>query len=386
MKSQRVFITGLGALGAGFSNVEQLWDRVNNLRNPMPGNFETDLEFNKTLAYVCETEFDTQYSRSTGLALKALEEAVADAGIREFPAFKSGVFAATALGTIDRFEQSEPADNDDITRCLFELSEVVAQKYTCLGPNQVFSTACAASLHAVDSAMREIQERQADVILVVGTEICSKISLGCFNRLGGLDSSHCRPFDKDREGTVFGEGAFALILESESHYCQRGGNKLYGEVLGAGVSCDGFHATAPEPQGEQIKKAMGEALTTGGQTAAELQCIIPHGTGTALNDQIEAQALIELLGARSQEVPVFPVKASLGHSAGAAGAASLVIAANVSRNGQVPPVSNLNNTEYALRFPTETIDIPERNSVLVNGYGFGGNNASVLIGDCSDVK
>lgn len=383
IKTKNVVISGLGVIGPNVNSVQSFWEHLNKSDVVSPSEAEFDINLENKLVYLTEIESDHHYSKGDSLALYAVESALKDAGISESSAANMGVYFGSAMGSIDNLEKS---NTNTLDGNLFNISELIARKYNFCGPNQVFSSACAASMYSIGMALHAIQEGEVDAMVVGGTEVASSIALSCFNRLGGLDSKHCRPFDDKREGTLFGEGAAALVLESEEHFLARKGKQPYASVKGFGWSCDGYHATAPEVSGRFITKAMNEALSEANISAQELDCIIPHGTGTQLNDEVEANALIRMIGDSITQVPVVPVKAMLGHNGGAAGGFSCVAAALICANQTVPSVINVDKSSLGIFLPKQTIKDVDVLNILISGFGFGGNNAVLVIGKYADEK
>jgi 3-oxoacyl-(acyl-carrier-protein) synthase len=252
------------------------------------------------------------------------------------------------------------------------------------GASTSVSNACAASGCAISMAADLIRLGEAEAVLVAGAEAYSRVALACFDRLGALDRRHCRPFAADRGGTVFGEGAAALILESAAHAAARSAPQPYARLAGAGWSCDAYHLTAPEPSGAQIIRAMTEALVEAGTTAAELGCILPHGTGTDLNDRVESSAIGHVLGGRTGQVPLYSLKALVGHTGGAAGALAAVAAALIIRAGAVPGNVALGeqDPDCQVWLPPAATPLAGR-YVLINAYAFGGSNISLVLGQAA---
>lgn len=377
--ARRVLVTGMGLVGPKIRASADLWQMLFDERAPAPWPFPTPAYVGTHRVYAAGDSDRAGPSRTERLALQACEEAVADAGLAPAHLRAAGVFWGSGLGSIDTFEaEGEAAAGAE--HQLYEIAQAIAARYACSGPNQVISTACTASLNAIGLAAEWIASGEADVIVVGGAEICSEISLACFDRLGGLDGDRCRPFDRTRAGTVFGEGAGVLVLESDAHFLARGGRQVYCSVDGFGCSCDAYHPTAPEPSGAGILMSMHEALARAGTSADTIGCIIPHGTGTRLNDEVEAGALAGLIGERLAHTPVLPLKAYIGHGAGAAGVFSCAAAALICRHRVVPPAANCDDPEFGLHLPAQAVEVPALRHVLVNGCAFGGNNASVLMG------
>jgi 3-oxoacyl-[acyl-carrier-protein] synthase II len=377
---RKVIVTGLGVVGPAADNVESLWNLLLNERAPRPVEFDAPAYVGNHRVYKADDTRTALPSRAERLAMQSCSEALRDSGLDRCEIAGAGVFVGTAQGSIDLFEQQSLLVETNCEHQLYSISQMLATEHGCSGPNQVLSTACSASLNAVGLAAEYIMNNQVDVMIVSGMEICGTIALGCFDRLGAMDPLHCRPFDIDRAGTVFGEGSATLVLESEEHFLARGGGRAYCSVDGFGWSCDAYHPTAPEPSGEAILAAVIDALKRAKCNADDISCVIPHGTGTKLNDAIEASMLERLLGNRLALVPVLPVKAFIGHGAGAAGAFSCVVAALICRNRIVPSAANCERPEFKLRLPVEAEKHADRGKILINGWAFGGNNAAVLMG------
>lgn len=379
----KVVVSGVGLVGPGLESASALWSVLHEPSAPLPSTHPGVLHDRPQKVYAAGDPGGGAASRVERLALRAVAESIADAGLDEAALATAGVFLGSAQGSIDLFEGHVPLSPEQAKHRLYGLVELLSARYGCCGPCHVFSTACSASLYAIGLAAERIAEGELDLALVGGAEICGQIALACFDRLGGLDASHCRPFDGAREGTVFGEGAAMLVLESEAHFRARRTTQAYGTVDGFGWSCDGHHATAPEPSGGAILAAMHEALTRAGATSAHIGCVVPHGTGTRLNDAVEVEALRRLLGVSLPDTPLLPLKAYVGHGAGAAGAFGCVAAALMCRHRVVPPVRYCVQPEYALRLAPDGATLSGMYRILINGYAFGGNNASLVMGSLS---
>ncbi|HOG46392.1 MAG TPA: beta-ketoacyl-ACP synthase II [Anaerolineae bacterium] len=255
------------------------------------------------------------------------------------------------------------------------------------GPTHAPAAACATGIVALGEAMRNIKWGDADVVLAGGTEATiTPLALAAFSRLGALstrndDPAHaCRPFDVARDGTVIGEGAAVVVQETAEH-AQRRGARILAEVLGYGFTEDGFHMTAPEPNGEGAARAMRLALREAGIAADEVDLIVPHGTGTPLNDVAETRAIHTVFGEHARRLLISSNKGSIGHTLGAAGAVSSVVGIKAILEGVVPPTANLENPDPAcdLDYVPHQPRPARVNTVLVNAIGFGGQNASLIL-------
>jgi len=255
------------------------------------------------------------------------------------------------------------------------------------GPNNTIVTACSASTQAIGEAMRILERGDADVMLAGGADSrIDPLSLVAYSLLGALSVSDreparvSRPFDRDRDGFVLGEGAGVLVLESEEHAKRRGAT-IHAECVGYASSFDAFAVTQPEPEGRGAVQSMREALKDARLSPDDIDYISAHGTSTVLNDLTETVAVKKLFGPRAPKVPMSSIKSMIGHLIGAAGALEAVASILVIRDGVLPPTIN-----YETRDPQCDLDyVPNTarearvRAVLSNSFGFGGQNASLVI-------
>ncbi|OPY96591.1 beta-ketoacyl-ACP synthase II [Bradyrhizobium sacchari] len=256
------------------------------------------------------------------------------------------------------------------------------------GPNHSVVTACSTGAHAVGDAARLIALGDADVMVAGGAESpISRIGIAGFNAARALSTGFnetpekaSRPYDKDRDGFVMGEGAGVLVLEELDH-AKRRGAKIYAEVIGYGLSGDAYHITSPSPDGDGGFRSMSAALKRAGLTPSDLDYINAHGTSTPLGDEIELGAVERLLGNAASRVAMSSTKSSTGHLLGAAGAIEAIFAVLAIRDNVVPPTINLDNpsVETAIDLVPHTAKKREVNVALSNSFGFGGTNASVIV-------
>lgn len=264
----------------------------------------------------------------------------------------------------------------------------VAADFDLHGPCHTPVASCASSLISLGEASRRIAYGLVDVALAGGSEACAVGStIGTFSVLRALSRYNddppraCRPFDASRNGTVIGEGAGILILESAEHAEQRGA-KIYAEIVGYGVSQDSFHVVAPEPEGRWAALAMQAALAEAGLTAGQIDYVVAHGTATEYNDVAETAALKRVFGSDPTKVPpVSSNKAVLGHTLGAAGAFSTIAAVLAIQNKLVPPTANLHTPDPRcdLDYVPLVARPAELEYVMINAFGFGGQNASLIV-------
>jgi 3-oxoacyl-[acyl-carrier-protein] synthase II len=262
----------------------------------------------------------------------------------------------------------------------------ISIKYGLKGPNYATTSACATSSHAISDAFILIQRGSADLMLCGGSEAAiTEMSIAGFNAMRAISRwNHrymeaSRPFDKDRNGFVMGEGAAALILEEYEHALQRGAH-IYAEIAGVGLTGDAHHITAPPPGGEGAVRSMKEAILDAGLDIKDIDYINAHGTSTPYNDVTETQAIKALFGSHAYDLIVSSTKSMTGHLLGAAGGIEAVATILSVENNLVPPTINLTNPDpecdlnYSALYSTKkTI-----NCAISNTFGFGGHNASLL--------
>ncbi|BBJ43519.1 beta-ketoacyl-[acyl-carrier-protein] synthase II [Streptomyces antimycoticus] len=409
-----VLVTGLGALSPLGTGVEAFWRGMHAadtapVRVPDPfAHMDHPLMYLVPEADLPDgpEELDgLPLGRGSQFALAAAREAVADAGLAALPgpdasgATDAGldprrvaVALSTGMGDTDLHEGWWTGETPASGRWApaFALASVVGGWFGAQGVNTCVSNACAASGYALSMAADLIRSGEADVVIAGGAEAYSRVALACFNRLGAIDPERCRPFAAERRGTLFGEGAAVLVLESAAHARARGARTVYGRLAGAGWSCDAYHPTAPEPSGEQIERAMRVALReagagTGPGAGAEsgsggLGFVIPHGTGTALNDVVESQ----VLDALTPRTPLYSVKALIGHTGGAAGAFAALAASLVLHHKTLPPNVPVGTPDPECAVPLPYGSAPMTGTYgLVNAYAFGGNNISLVFGEAA---
>jgi len=337
-------------------------------------------------------------SRFIHLAMAAADEAVQDAGIdfstydpdqrdRVAVVINTGgggieqilvgtrVIAEKGPGQVSPF--AIPALSGSMAACQ------VSIRYGITGPVITQVAACASSVIAFIDGLRMIQLDEVDVALVGGSEgSLLPIAFAALGNMGALsrrndDPTHAsRPFDRDRDGFVFGEGAGIVVLESAEHAMARGANILC-EVIGGGMTADAFHISAPEPTGRGAAAAMTKALRNAAVAPDEIDYIVAHGTSTPLNDATETRAIKAAFGAHAYKVAISSPKSMVGHLLGAAGVASGLAAIGAIREGVIPPTANLENPdpECDLDYVPKVARVKKVDTAIINGFGFGGQNA-----------
>lgn len=326
--------------------------------------------------------------RASQLAIGAASLALEDAGLtsKGFPRSKIGVLIGTTMGEkpLEELVQSwakgglKDLDRRRILQASANnLSANVSLHFKARGQNYLFPTACAAGNYAIGYGADLIRNGELDFVMAGGADAFFYVAYVGFQRLYAMSPDKCQPFDKNRKGMMLGEGSGILFLESLDSALDRGA-AIYAEVLGYGLSCDAFHATAPDPGG--ITKVMEKALKETGLTYKDIDFICTHGTGTPTNDKVECQAIKNVLKERATEVPVNSLKSMLGHTMGAASAIEALSCCLTVKDDIIAPTVN-----YETPDPDCDLDcVPNQarrakvTIALNNGFAFGGNNSCVV--------
>ncbi|MDD4910192.1 MAG: beta-ketoacyl-[acyl-carrier-protein] synthase family protein [Candidatus Omnitrophica bacterium] len=326
--------------------------------------------------------------KASQLAIAASTLALEDARLAaaDMPKKKTGVLVGTTTGEKPLEELIEvwakgglkELDRQKIMQAsVNNISANVALQFKAQGENFLFPTACAAGNYAVGYGSDLIRSGALDYALAGGSDAFSHVAFAGFQRIYAMAPEKCQPFDKNRKGMILGEGSGIVLLENLDSALKRGAD-IYAEVLGYGLSCDAYHATAPEPQ--SIARAMEKALKESGIGYKDVDYISAHGTGTPLNDKVECQAIKQVLKERYKEVMVSSIKSMLGHPMGAASAIESAACCLAIKEGIVPPTINFETPD-----PECDIDcVPNKarkaavRVALNNGFAFGGNNATVV--------
>ncbi|MBU1998496.1 MAG: beta-ketoacyl-[acyl-carrier-protein] synthase family protein [Candidatus Omnitrophota bacterium] len=327
--------------------------------------------------------------RSSQLAIAAASLAIQDAGfeLKTLPKNKLGVLIGTTMGEkpIEELAQiwAKGGLKDIDRRRILQssannISANVAMYAKARGQNYLFPTACAAGNYAIGYGFDLIRSRDIDYALAGGAEAFSYTAFVGFQRLYAMATDKCQPFDKNRKGMMLGEGSAMLLLERLDLALERK-REIYAEIIGYGLSCDAHHATAPEVRG--VSQVMEKALKECSISYKDVDYICAHGTGTPMNDRIEAQAIKNVFKERAKEIPVNALKSMLGHSMGAASAIEAVSCCLSAKFDTIPPTIN-----YETPDPQCDIDcVPNTkrekiiNIAMNNAFAFGGNNSSLVI-------
>ncbi len=410
--ARRVVITGLGVISPLGQTIAEFWQKLSQAESgvgPITLFDAAGLDFEVRIAaevknFKPEDWMPVKQARRSArfsqFASAAARQAVADAGLKleKEDRTRVAVELGTALGgdavmehemgvfRVEGWRKISATQGPNVMPNVAAFQ--IAADHDLHGPCHTPVASCASSLISLGEASRRIAYGLVDVALAGGSEACAVGSaIGTFSVLRALsryndDPAHaCRPFDATRNGTVVGEGAGLLILESLEHAEQRGAS-IYAEIVGYGVSQDAFHIVAPEPEGRWAALAMQAALTEATLRPAQISYIVAHGTATDYNDVAETAALKRVFGSDPTGVPpTSSNKAVLGHTLGAAGAFSTIAATLAIKHSLLPPTANLTTPDP--RCDLDYVPLVARpatpNHVMINAFGFGGQNASLII-------
>ena len=411
MQLKRVAVTGLGAITPIGNNVSEYW---NGLVNGVSGSdwiTRFDASRFKT-RFACEVKnFDSsaffekkeikKYDLYTQFALVAASEAIADSkmDLEQTDLERIGVIWASGIGGISTFAEElknyyggdgTPRFNPFfIPKMISDIAAgMISIKFGLKGPNYATVSACASSSNAIIDAYNYIRLGKADAFVVGGSEATIYESgVGGFNGMQALSTNNeqyktaSRPFDKDRDGFVIGEGGGGLILEEYEHAVKRGA-RIYAEVVGGGMSADAYHLTASHPEGDGAFRAMRAALEDAGIAPENVDYINVHGTSTPVGDPSEVKAIKRLFGEHAYKLNISATKSMTGHLLGAAGAIEAIASILAMINGIVPPTINHftddPDLDNKLNFTFNKPQNRELNYVLSNTFGFGGHNTSII--------
>lgn len=409
---RRVVVTGLGAITPLGKSIEQYWQGLSDGVSGCDFIKQFDTSKFKT-KFACEIkDFDpTEYldkkearkiDRYCQLALVAADQAVADAGISKenVNPDRVGVIFASGIGGLITFQEEvmnfaagdgTPRFNPFfIPKMILDIAAgQISMRHGFRGPNFAVVSACASSTHAIIDAFDNIRLGKADIVITGGSEaVISIAGVGGFNAMKALSERNddpktaSRPFDKDRDGFVMGEGSGALVLESLEHALARGA-KIYCEVAGGGATADAHHITAPHPEGLGARNVMNEALRDAGMNAEDIDYINVHGTSTPLGDIAETKAILGVFGGHSYNLNISSTKSMTGHCLGAAGALEAIACILAVTRDIIPPTINhfTDDPELdpKLNFTFNKAQHRTVRAALSNTFGFGGHNASVIV-------
>lgn len=412
MNQKRVVITGLGTINPLGNNVSEFWDNlINGVSGAGPitrfdaSNFRTQ--------FACEVKnyeptnyFDKKEVRKmdlyTQFGIIAAREAIKDSGLdfEQENKKRVGVIWGAGIGGLETFyeECAAFAKGDGTPRFNpFFIPKMIANmaggmiaiEYGLKGPNYTTVSACASSANALVDALNLIRLGKVDVVVAGGSEAAVTVpGVGGFNSMKALSTRNddpktaSRPFDADRDGFVIGEGGAGLIVEEYEHAVKRGAH-IYAELVGGGATCDAYHMTAPDPEGEGACEVMLSALEDAGLTTDVVDYINVHGTSTGLGDVAEPKAIQKAFGEHAYGLNISSTKSMTGHLLGAAGAIEAIACVLAVKNDIVPPTINFNTLDSELdpklNFTFNKAQKRKVDVAISNTFGFGGHNACIVI-------
>ena len=411
MNLRRVVVTGIGALTPIGNTAPEFWEGLTNGVSGAAPITRFDASLFKT-QFACEVKnlnvedfIDRKEARKmdpfTQYAMIAVDEAMKDSGLdlEKINLHKAGVIWGSGIGGLKTFQDEvvDFANGDGTPRFNpFFIPKMIADisagflsiKYGFKGPNFVTVSACASGTNALIDAFNYIRLGKADVFISGGSEAAvTEAGIGGFNAMKALSQrnddpqSASRPFDKDRDGFVLGEGAGAIILEEYEHAKARGA-KIYAELVGGGMTADAHHITAPHPEGEGAANVMKFALEDAGMAPEEIDYVNVHGTSTPLGDVSEVKAIQKVFGEHAYKLNISSTKSMTGHLLGAAGAIEAIASILSVQNDIVPPTINHFTDDESfdsnLNLTFNKAQKREVRAALSNTFGFGGHNCSII--------
>ncbi|MBK6876350.1 MAG: beta-ketoacyl-ACP synthase II [Ignavibacteria bacterium] len=407
---RRVVVTGLGVVSPIGLNVPEFWT------NLVAGKSGVDY-----ITYFDTSAFDTKFAAElkgfdplnymdrklsqrvdpfTQYALASAQEAVEDSGIdfEKVNREKIGVVYGSGIGGMWTYHNQQnnlykrDGNPDRISPFFIPMliadiaAGRISMKYGLKGPNYATISACTTSAHSIADSVMLIERGDADVMVTGGSEaVICPMGVAGFNSMKALSTRNdapqkaSRPFEKNRDGFVMGEGGAALILE-ELNFAKDRGAKIYGEITGFGLTADAFHITEPAPEGEGVGRAIRLAIENSGLTVNDIDVINAHGTSTHYNDKNESLAIKNVFGESAYKVPVHSIKSMIGHLLGAAGAIEAISSVLTIRDGIIPPTINYEekDPECDLNYVVNNSLKKDVKTVLSENSGFGGHNTALV--------
>jgi len=411
VNTRRVVITGMGAVTPLGDNVKDYFEALLSGKNgitrierfdpaPYPSQIAGEIkDFEPTKRINPKTV--RRMDRFAQYALYATQEALEDSGLLDYSDLnlnRVGVYLSSGIGGIEILEKETAkmmeVGPQKVSPFLVPMmipdiaSGQISIEYGFKGPNFCIVSACASSTHSIGESFRAIRYGSADVMIAGGAEApLVKIALAGFSNMRALSTRNSepdkasRPFDKNRDGFVMSEGSGVVVLESLEHAEKRGA-KIYAEILGYGATADAYHITAPAPEGEGAYQAMKLALADAGLSPDDIDYVNAHGTSTQLNDKFESIAIKRLFGERAYRIPISSTKSMIGHLLGAAGGVEVIATVMSIIRGKVHMTRNFEEGDEFCDLdyiPEGSRDLNIRYA-LKNSFGFGGHNASLVIG------
>lgn len=408
MTRRRVVITGLGMVSPLGLNVADTWSNIIAGKSGVGliTAFDATDYASKIVAAVKDFDvslyMDSKTARRNDLFIQfgvaAATQALEDSGltVNDSNADRIGVLIGSGIGGLPEIERTHDVVIASGPRKISPffipsviinmVAGIISIKFGLRGPNFSIVSACTSANHNIGTAARMITYGDADVFLAGGTEMATTtLGVGGFSALRALSVRNdepekaSRPWDRDRDGFVLGEGAGVLVLEEYEHAKARGAH-IYAELAGFGMSADAFHITAPDDEGKGFVKAMMNTLRDAGMNPEDIDYINAHGTSTPTGDVLEATSVKQTFGDHANKLAVSSTKSMTGHLLGAAGAVESIFSVLAIRDQVCPPTINLDNPDVGcdLNFVPHTAQERKINAVLSNSFGFGGTNGSII--------
>jgi 3-oxoacyl-[acyl-carrier-protein] synthase II len=402
MSETRVVVTGMNMISALGLNLGENWKNLIEGKSGVTSIYLFDTSENQTkIAAQVSPEFDAyaqsfvrrrtsdQMTRVTRMCFVCAKEAVSHAGIK-FDEMDRGR-CAVILGVVSTSNTSSEKGTTPQNRVLKSMSNAmsawISLEYKLTGPNFTVASACASSAYALGLGYDMIKCGKADIVIVGGADsIVNKEEIEGFNELFALSvenaqpAKESKPFSKDRDGFVAGEGAGIIILESEASALARNA-EIFAEIAGYATTSEGYNIMAPEKDGEGIARTISCALKNSGVGIEDVDYINAHGTSTTLNDKYETLAIKKVFGNRAYKIPVSSSKSMIGHTIGAAGVIELIITIMSMKNGILTPTINLDqpDPELDLDYVPNQARKADINCAISNSFAFGGHNAVIVV-------
>ncbi len=406
MQAQRVVVTGMGVVTPVGTGVESFWQGITSGKSAVGPVTQFDASAFPTRIAAEVRDFDPakymdrkdvrRADRFVQLAVAASQEAWKDANLSEINPERSGVLVGTGIGgmgtLIQQYDILRERGPERVSPFFIPMMIAniaggqLAMRYGLLGPNATVVTACASSGNAIGDAMRTIQWGEADLMLTGGTEaVILPIAFAGFCAMKAMSTRNeepekaSRPFDRERDGFVMGEGAGFLVLESLTH-AQARNAPVYAELTGYGRSADAYHIVEPHPEGIGAAFSMRQALRDAHLAAGDIDYVNAHGTSTSKGDLAETLAIKDVFQDRAYRVAVSSTKSSTGHLLGAAGAVELIASILAIRHQTLPPTVNLDepSAECDLDYVPNQARPARIRRIMSNAFGFGGQNATLI--------
>jgi 3-oxoacyl-[acyl-carrier-protein] synthase II len=409
MNEQRVVITGLGVVTPIGIGIDKFWsglkegcNGVSRITHFDPTGYRSQMAAevkNFDPADWIEEKSIERMDRFVHFGMASSDMALIDAGLNnfDFDEHRAGVIIGSGIGgaiTIQE-EYSKLHEKGPKSISPFSVSKSLINMAACMvsityglkGPLSAPSVACSTGANAIGDSFRIIQRGDADIMLAGGTEASvNPLPFGGFCAARSMSTRNdcvekaSRPFDKNRDGFVMGEGAGVVVLESHEHALSRDA-RIYAEIIGYGNAADAFHFTAPEPGGDGMIRVMRLAMNDAGIDPQEIRYINAHGTSTVLNDKIESEAIMKVFGAHSKNLKISSIKSMIGHLLAASGSTEFASMVMSVHTGKLPPTINYEepDPECPLDYVTNGVESIDLKIAMSNSFGFGGGNACLIV-------